>query len=54
VHKEQTISLLKQYMNPYGLTMDGSTVAIPELKVNPADADTAVTTLDKVLVKATQ
>ncbi len=52
VNKAQTVKLLNDYMNPYGLTLDDTTVAVTELKQNPADADTAVTTLDQVLVKA--
>ncbi len=51
VNKAQTVTLLNEYMNPYGLTLDDTTVAVTELKKNPADADTAVTTLDQVLVK---
>lgn len=51
VNKAQTVSLLNEHLNPYGLTLDDSTVAVTELKKSPADADTAVTTLDKVLVK---
>lgn len=50
VNKAQTITLLGQYMNPYGLTLDESTVTAPEIKANPADVDTAVTTLDQALV----
>lgn len=52
VNKAQTVTLLNDCMNPYGLTLDDTTVAVNELKQNPADADTAVTTLDKVLVTA--
>lgn len=52
VNKAQTVTLLNDYMNPYGLTLDDTTVAVTELKQNPADADTAVATLDQVLVKA--
>ena len=51
VNKAQTVALLNEQMNPYGLTLDDTTVAVTELKKNPADADTALTTLDKVLVK---
>lgn len=51
VNKAQTVTLLNDYMNPYDLTLDDTTVAVTELKKNPADADTAVTTLDQVLVK---
>ena len=54
VNKAQTVKLLNEYMNPHGLTIDDTTVAVTELKANPANADTAVTTLDKVLVKAAQ
>lgn len=54
VNKAQTVTLLNEYMNPYGLTLDDTTVAVTELKQNPADADTAVTTLDQVLVKIAQ
>lgn len=50
VNKAQTIALLEEYMNPYGLTLDDTTVNLTELKTNPADVDTAVTTLDQVLV----
>ena len=49
VNRAQTATLLEEYLNPYGLSLD---VAVTELKTNPTDADTAVTTLDKVLVKA--
>lgn len=52
VNKAQTVSLLNEYFNPYGLTVDNTTVAVNELKETPADADTAVITLDQVLVKA--
>ncbi len=52
VNKAQTVTLLNEYMNPYGLTLDDTTVAVTELKQNPVDAETAVTTLDQVLVKA--
>ncbi len=52
VNKAQTIELLKQYMNPYGLTLDDSTVALPQLKNNQASGDAAVTTLDKLIVTA--
>ncbi len=52
VNKAQTITLLNEHLNPYDLTLDDTTVAVTELKKNPADADTAVTTLDQVLVKA--
>ena len=52
VNKAQTITLLNEHLNPYDLTLDDTTVAVTELKKNPAHADTAVTTLDKVLVKA--
>lgn len=52
VNKAQTVTLLNNCMNPYDLTIDDTTVAVTELKQNPANADTAVTTLDKVLVKA--
>ena len=51
VNKAQTVALLNEQMNPYGLTLDDTTVTVTELKKNPADADTALTTLDKVLVK---
>ena len=52
VNKAQTVKLLGDYMNPCGLTIDDTTVTVTELKKNPADVDMAVTTLDKVLVKA--
>ncbi len=52
VNKTQTITLLNEHLNPYDLTLDDTTVAVTELKKNPADADAALTTLDKVLVKA--
>ncbi len=51
VSKAQTVSLLNEVMNPYGLTLDDSTVAVTELKANANDADTSITTLDQVLVK---
>lgn len=54
VNKVQTIALLNDHMNPYDLTLSDTTVTVTELKKNPADADTALTTLDKVLVKAAQ
>lgn len=54
VNKAQTIALLNECMNPYDLTLDETTVTVTELKKNPKDADTALTTLDKVLVKAAQ
>ncbi len=52
VNKAQTIALLKEYMNPYGLTLDDETVNIPELTQNTQSEETAVVTLDEVLVKA--
>lgn len=52
VNKAQTISLLNEHFNPYDLTVNDTTVAVSELKENPAEADTAVITLDQVLVKA--
>ena len=52
VNKAQTVALLNEHFNPYGLTVNDTTVAVTELKDNPAQADTAVTTLDQVLVKA--
>ena len=52
VNNAQTIALLNDHLNPYDLALDDATVIVPELKKNPAEADTAVTTLDKVLVKA--
>lgn len=51
VNKAQTVGLLNEHFNPYGLTINDTTVAVNELKENPADADTAVITLDQVLVK---
>ena len=51
VNKTQTLALLGQYMNPYGLALDDTTVTVPELKQNPPEVDAAITTLDQVLVK---
>lgn len=51
VNKAQTVSLLNEYFNPYGLALNDTTVVVSELNENPADADTAVITLDQVLVK---
>ncbi len=54
VNKTQALTLLGEHMNPYGLTLDDTTVTIPELKKNQKDADAAVNTLDKLIVKAEQ
>ncbi len=49
VNRAQTLSLLEQYMNPYGLTLDDTTVTVPQLNQKPQEADAAVNTLDALL-----
>ncbi len=51
VNKAQTIVLLNQYMNPYGLVLDNATVTVPELKTNLKDADATASTLDKIVAR---
>ena len=48
VNKAKTIELLNAQMNPYGLTLDDTTVAVPQLKDKPADSDASTATLDTV------
>jgi len=47
VNRVQTIELLKAQMNPYSLTLDDTTVKVPQLLVKQGAADTATATLDK-------
>ncbi len=49
VNRTQAIELLNRYMNPHGLTLDDSTVKIPQLNQTPQDVDAAVNTLDAVM-----
>ena len=49
VDKAKTIELLNAQMNPYGLTLDDTTVAVPQLKENPKDSDASTATLDGVV-----
>ncbi len=51
VNKAQTVKLLGEYMNPYGLPLDDTTVTVPQLKQNQKDADAAVVTLDTVVAR---
>lgn len=53
VNKEQTISLLNECMNPYGLILDDSTVVLPALAQSSGKVDTHVATLDSVAVEQT-
>ncbi len=53
VNKTQTMELLAEHFNPYGLTLDDTTVTAPMLNKNPAKANTAVATLDTVAVEQT-
>ena len=50
VNRAQTIELLNQQMNPYGLTLDAKTVKVPQLKENPIKADATTAGLDTVAV----
>ncbi len=52
VNKAQTISLLNEHMNPYKLTLDETTVTVPELLQVQQEIETGVTTLDQLVVKA--
>lgn len=52
VNKGQTIDLINEYMNPYGLTIDDTTVTVTQINKNQSDADTAVVTFDELLVQA--
>lgn len=46
VNRVQTIELLKAQMNPYDLTLDDTTVKVPQLLLKQGTADTATATLD--------
>ena len=48
VNKEQTITLLNEQMNPYGLTLDETTVNVPQLIKKPAKANLHTATLAQV------
>ncbi len=52
VNRAQTMELLQQYMNPYGLSLDEASVTVPQLNEKPQEVDAAVNTLDKLLVVA--
>ena len=47
-NRAQVIELLGAQMNPYGLTLDETTVLVPQLKENPAKSDATTVSLDKV------
>ena len=49
VNKEQTIALLNEQMNAYGLYIDEDTVTAPQLNYNPKESDLSVVTLDTIL-----
>lgn len=51
VNVAQTTKLLNEFMNPYGLTLDETTIRIPQLKADGADADTVTVTLDTLAVE---
>ncbi len=53
VNKSQAIQLLNEHFNPHGLALDDTTVTAPMLNKNPAKADMAIATLDKVAVEQT-
>ena len=46
VNKAQTIELLNTQMNPYGLTLDDTTVKVTPLLLTQSNVDTATATLD--------
>ena len=46
VNQSQTIDLLNEQMNPYGLTLDENDVTVPELLSNPSKADLETATLE--------
>lgn len=48
VNKEQTVTLLNEQMNPYGLTLDKTTVNVPQLVQKPAKADLQTATMAQV------
>ena len=45
VNKEQTINLLNEQMNPFGLNLDEYDVTVPEVVSNPSEADLETSTL---------
>ena len=45
VNRVQTTELLNQQMNPYSLTIDESTVLVPQAVENPKEADLMTDTL---------
>ncbi len=49
VNREQTTELLNEYMNPYGLTFDETTVVIPQEITKPKEADLSTGTLAELL-----
>ncbi|MBQ7089310.1 MAG: LCP family protein [Clostridia bacterium] len=52
VHRDQTIALLNDQLNPYGLVLDEDTVTVPQVKENVKDVDLSTATLDTVVPKA--
>ncbi len=50
VNRAKVIELLNAQMNPYGLTLDDTTVTAPQLKDKPADSNTTTVVLDTVSV----
>ncbi len=53
VNVAQTTKLLNDLFNPYGLTLNDTTVKIPTLRADGADVDTATVTLDTLAVEQT-
>ncbi|MBQ8683234.1 MAG: LCP family protein [Clostridia bacterium] len=49
-HRAQTIELLKQQMNPYGLTLDENTVTVSQVNAEQEKGETTTLTLDTVAV----
>ncbi len=46
VNRAQTLELLREQMNPYGLTLDDTTVKVPQLLSEQSTTDTATATLE--------
>lgn len=53
VNRKQTISLLNDQMNPYGLILDDTTVTVPELIKKPSKADLETATLKDLVPEQT-
>lgn len=51
VNRAQTITLLNEQMNPYGLVLDEDTVTIPQVTTVAKETDLSVVTMDTILPK---